>query len=147
MAIQAVVERKRKSRKGKGFSREELKEVGLGFRQALKLGIPIDSRRSTKHKENIETLKTYARELKLETPETEERREEIRTPQVTINLVEVKGIGPKMSEKLQEVGIKNANELAASNPKKVAKAIGSSEDRASKFIGEARILLREQSKK
>jgi len=63
------------SRKGKGFSREELKEVGLSFRQALKLGIPIDSRRSTKHKENIEMLKTYARELKLETPETEERRE------------------------------------------------------------------------
>jgi ribosomal protein L13E len=46
MEVYAVVHRQRKSRKGKGFSRGELKEVGLSLKQALKLGIQIDPRRS-----------------------------------------------------------------------------------------------------
>jgi len=57
MKIQAVVWRKIKARKGKGFSRAELKEIGLSIRQALKLRIPIDTRRRTKREENIEALK------------------------------------------------------------------------------------------
>jgi len=148
MTIQAVVKRKRRSRKGRGFSREELKEVGLIFRQALRLGIPVDFRRSTKHKENVETLKTYARELKLATlrTEDEERKKEITTSQATIDLAEVKGIGPTISTKLMEAGIKNANELTASSPEKIAKAIGSSEKRASKLIEEAHILLKKKTK-
>ncbi|MFQ6068831.1 MAG: ribosomal protein L13e [Candidatus Bathyarchaeia archaeon] len=56
--VQVIVKRKRKSRKGRGFSRDELMEVGLSFKEALKRGIPIDTRRRTKHKENIEILKS-----------------------------------------------------------------------------------------
>jgi len=55
--VQAFVKRKKKMRKGKGFSRDELTEVGLSFRRALKLGIPVDTRRKTKHKENLEILR------------------------------------------------------------------------------------------
>jgi len=50
-----------RTRRGKGFSRSELKEIELDFKQALKLGIPIDRRRKTKHQENIEILKKYLR--------------------------------------------------------------------------------------
>ena len=62
MSIQTVVRSKRKARKGKGFSRGELKEIGLSFNQALKRGIPVDTRRRTKHEENVKTLKKYLNE-------------------------------------------------------------------------------------
>jgi len=65
MSIQAVVRSKRKARKGKGFSRAELKQIGLSLKRALKLGIPIDTKRRTKHEENIEALKKHLnRDLK-----------------------------------------------------------------------------------
>jgi len=57
VSIEVVVRRKGKKRRGKGLSRDELSELGLGFRQALRLGIRIDTRRRSKHKENVETLK------------------------------------------------------------------------------------------
>jgi len=65
VSIQAVVRRKTKQRKARGFSRAELKEVGLGFKDALRLALPIDSRRRTKHEENVRTLKeNLKRDLK-----------------------------------------------------------------------------------
>ena len=54
---QAMVKRDKKMRKGKGFSRGELAEVGLSFKRALKMEIPIDTKRKTHHKENIEILR------------------------------------------------------------------------------------------
>jgi len=48
-----------KQRQGKGFSREELKRVGLSLKEALKFGIPVDSRRRTAHEENVEAVKTF----------------------------------------------------------------------------------------
>jgi replicative superfamily II helicase len=134
MSIEAIVKRRRKTRKGRGFSREELRQVDLSFTEALKLGIPIDTRRSTKHQENVEKLKDYVKKLKLELPTRQEEAE-------TIELAEVKGIGPRTAEKLKEAGIENANQLAGSSPPVVAGAIGSSEERAISFIGEARSLL------
>jgi large subunit ribosomal protein L13e len=57
--IWAIVKRKRRIRPGRGFSRAELKEVNLSVKEALKLGIPVDVRRSTKHDENVEILRSY----------------------------------------------------------------------------------------
>jgi ribosomal protein L13E len=48
-----------KQRLGKGFSLGELKEIKLSLKQALKLGIPVDSRRRTVHEENVKTLKEF----------------------------------------------------------------------------------------
>jgi ribosomal protein L13E len=56
-----------KQRYGKGFSREELKKAGLSFKQALKLGLPIDSKRRTTHEENVEVIKTFLENKKPET--------------------------------------------------------------------------------
>ena len=64
MSIRAVVKKKRKTRWGKGFSQDELSEVGLGFKQALRLGVPIDARRRSKHKENVETLRKHLESAK-----------------------------------------------------------------------------------
>ena len=48
-----------KQRCGKGFSREELKKVELSLKEALRFGIPVDSRRRTVHEQNIEVVKAF----------------------------------------------------------------------------------------
>ena len=55
--IDAIVKRKGKTRIGKGFSRAELREAGFSVRKARSWGIPVDVRRSSKHKENVQILK------------------------------------------------------------------------------------------
>jgi len=58
MSVQPVVQKRGyETREGKGFSRDELKEVGIDFKTALRLHVPIDKRRETKHEENVKTLK------------------------------------------------------------------------------------------
>ena len=57
MNVQPVVYRKRRVRRGRGFSREELKALNLTLKRALRLGIPIDPRRRSRHEENIEALR------------------------------------------------------------------------------------------
>ncbi len=52
-----VLKDENKQRLGKGFSREELKKTGSCLAEALKLKIPVDSRRKTAHDENVEALK------------------------------------------------------------------------------------------
>jgi large subunit ribosomal protein L13e len=53
----------RKDKKiGKGFSKLELDKVGLTFKSAKKLEIPIDKRRKTIYEENVEKLKKILEE-------------------------------------------------------------------------------------
>jgi large subunit ribosomal protein L13e len=63
MQLQPTVQRKDKTRRGRGFSRAELREAGTDFRQALKSRIPFDQRRKTKYESNIEILKQYLQNL------------------------------------------------------------------------------------
>jgi ribosomal protein L13E len=55
-----------KQRCGRGFSREELKRVKLSLKDALRLKIPVDSRRRTVHEENVEVIKTFLESRKAE---------------------------------------------------------------------------------
>jgi ribosomal protein L13E len=48
-----------KQRYGKGFSSEELKKAGLSLREAVRAGLPVDSRRKTVHEENVQVIKTF----------------------------------------------------------------------------------------
>ncbi|HKI07584.1 MAG TPA: ribosomal protein L13e [Nitrososphaeraceae archaeon] len=51
-------------RRGRGFSRSELKDSGLNnIKIARKNGIPVDMLRNTKYPENIEQLKPIVREI------------------------------------------------------------------------------------
>jgi large subunit ribosomal protein L13e len=63
MQLQPTVHRKGKTRRGKGFSRAELREAGADFRQALKSGIPVDRRRKTKYERNIKILERHLQNL------------------------------------------------------------------------------------
>jgi large subunit ribosomal protein L13e len=55
-----------KQRFGKGFSREELKSAKLSLKDALRLKIPVDSRRRTLHEENVEVIKSLLQNRKAE---------------------------------------------------------------------------------
>ncbi len=64
MKVQSIVQKKgNRTKGGRGFSRGELKEAGIGVKRALKLGISVDLRRKTKHEENVKRLKQYLRSL------------------------------------------------------------------------------------
>jgi len=63
MDIRATVRRRNRSREGKGFSLGELKEAGTDYRHALRIGLPVDLRRKTGHKENIKLLKRYLKNI------------------------------------------------------------------------------------
>lgn len=126
--IYAVVKKGRKSRKGRGFSSHELKEADLSYSQALKLGIPIDPKRSTRYDENVDALKTYI------TVEATPRASDL-------DLCEVKGIGPKRAEKLKAAGFDSVQKLAEGEPQHVAEAAGVSENRVVNWIENAKLLL------
>jgi len=60
MKIESIALKKSgKARRGKGFSREELRKAGLNFKEALKLGVPTDFRRRTAHEENVKAVKSF----------------------------------------------------------------------------------------
>jgi len=51
-------------REGKGFSLNELKEVGLDLNSATRLGIPVDKRRKSSWHYNVEVLRQFLNRLK-----------------------------------------------------------------------------------
>jgi len=53
-----------KTKTGRGFSKKELREAGISLREARKLGLYVDERRSSSRPENVEALKAFLRELK-----------------------------------------------------------------------------------
>ena len=65
---------------GRGFSLNELKEACLTLQDAKQIGIPLDVKRKSVHKENIETLKAHAEKAKAETKPEEPQTEQIVKP-------------------------------------------------------------------
>ncbi len=45
------------TRRGRGFSRGELKEAGISLRQAVLIELPVDSRRRTVNATNVKLIK------------------------------------------------------------------------------------------
>jgi large subunit ribosomal protein L13e len=52
-----------KPKEGRGFSVKELQEAELDLKKTLKLEIPVDLRRRSLHKENVEVLKAYSKDI------------------------------------------------------------------------------------
>lgn len=53
-----VVKTGAKTREGKGYSLNELKEAGLTLMDAKRIGIYLDLRRKSVHSQNVDYLKT-----------------------------------------------------------------------------------------
>ncbi|MCK4222974.1 ribosomal protein L13e [Candidatus Bathyarchaeota archaeon] len=66
-----IRKRQGRNRRGRGFSRKELKKAGLSQKQALKLQLPIDLRRRTIHEENVKLLE---QQLKVKTRKITKRK-------------------------------------------------------------------------
>ena len=75
MEVRPIVYRKNRTRKAKGFSRAELKEADIDAKSAIKLGLPVDPRRRSKHEENVKVLRRYIEDLK-EPEQTENKKTE-----------------------------------------------------------------------
>ena len=45
---------------GKGFSPNELKEAGINKQQAKQMCLPVDLKRKSTHKENVDCIKAHA---------------------------------------------------------------------------------------
>jgi len=61
-----VFKKSGKQRCGKGFSREELKKAGSSLAEALKFGVPVDSRRRSCYDENVGVVKAFLQSRKAE---------------------------------------------------------------------------------
>jgi ribosomal protein L13E len=60
--IKAIItKRNGKQCTGQGFSPNELKEAGVNKQQAKQMGIRIDVKRKSAHKENVDCIKAHAR--------------------------------------------------------------------------------------
>jgi ribosomal protein L13E len=59
-----VLKNDAKQRFGRGFSREELKKAESNLKEALRFGLPVDTKRKTAHEENIASVKTLLQEKK-----------------------------------------------------------------------------------
>jgi ribosomal protein L13E len=64
MSKPKVFKKDGKQRSGKGFSRGELKKAGVSLKEGLRLGISVDSRRRTAHKENVEVINALLKDRK-----------------------------------------------------------------------------------
>ncbi|RLG01317.1 MAG: 50S ribosomal protein L13e [Thaumarchaeota archaeon] len=66
--LKPIVRRKHRgiviSRVGRGFSRKELEEVGLSVKDARKLGIYVDVRRSSLRDENVKILREFLKKIR-----------------------------------------------------------------------------------
>jgi ribosomal protein L13E len=125
MSIHAIVKRRitkgiikkgnvtRSMKKGKGFSKTELKDAEISINEAMKYGIPIDLRRSTTHEENVNTIKTYIEKIESEAPAKKEKAK------TTMPIEDIEGIGPTYAKKLIDTGIKTTDDLleSGSTPK------------------------------
>jgi len=116
--------RKPRTRAGRGFSLEEIKQAGMSVRKAEKLEIPIDKRRRTAHSENVQVLKEQF--------------------QLSIPLTEIGGIGTATEERLVKAGILDAYDLVHTNVDATAKKVRCSKKTLKRWQDEAEKLLQEQ---
>lgn len=161
-------------REGRGFSLGELKEANVTLHDAKRIGLRVDMRRRSVHKENVESLKSFIKELqkagkaaekaekkKKVEEAAEEEREKVKgkkvkeepsemvpeeAPEEGTPLTTLKGLGPKTAEKLKEVGIESVEELAEEDAEILSEATGISVQKLSSWINDAKELVKEKKK-
>ena len=67
----SITKRNGKHSVGKGFSPNELKEAGVNRQQAKQIGLPVDVKRKSKHKENVDCIKAHKNKSKTKSEVTQ----------------------------------------------------------------------------
>ena len=122
MDLDANICKKLRWRKGRGFSRLELRAARLSVRHALAKGLSIDPKRSTRYDVNVAALTAWLRAD-------------------TVPLTNVKGIGPKRADKLTAIGVVTVADLAGSDVARLGDKLGVSIQRVTRWVANARELL------
>jgi predicted flap endonuclease-1-like 5' DNA nuclease len=112
----------------------------LGLLAALLLQIPHMGNNRKEEAKRQKELVGKARTLL-------EEKAEKPSEKASIDLTQVRNIGPKTAEKLREAGLTSPQALADSKPEEIAKVLGISERRASAVIENARSLLEHEKNK
>lgn len=151
MKIYAIVRRKRKVRKGRGFSREELRSANLSVKEARKLGISVDERRSTMHDENVKTLRAFISEIQRTGIRTEKVKvappAKRKTLEAVISeLTQVKGIGQRRAQQLVNIGINSVEKLSKMKQNELSKKLKISEKTAARWISDAKRIISSMKK-
>lgn len=122
-------------RRGRGFSRREIKEANLSIGETRRFGLIIDLRRKSFYEDNVEVLKAYAEEMKqllsvvAEKPTPSEAKES-----AIAELSVLKAVTKSQAELLVNAGIVTIEDLAYCEIEKVAKKTGIDEDKITKMV-------------
>jgi large subunit ribosomal protein L13e len=106
-----------KMRFGKGFSKSELKEAGVDFKQALRLTIPVDLRRRTRHEENVNSLR---QQLGLQVPEISKLPKPVKKPSKPVKAKVAEPKPAKPSKPTKTTKQKKATEISKPSKRKKA---------------------------
>jgi len=147
------------TRNGRGFSLHELKDAGISLADARWMAIPIDSRRKTKHANNVKALKDYVNRIEAlkkgakkpspkpkPKPKAEAKPAPTPAKSIETDLADLPGITKKLAEIIAAAGIPSIRVLSTTAPRRLARLTDIKRDRAEKIIEGAKRHQREKAK-
>jgi predicted flap endonuclease-1-like 5' DNA nuclease len=129
-----------KSRKGKGFSLNEIKSASIPLDDAKKLPISIDTRRKSIHDENVRILSALYREVVSKRSE-EKIKFDRSNKEAFKELKQLKGIRSNEAKLLIEAGVKSLITLTEEEPASLADDTKILVEKMEKWITQAKSLI------
>jgi predicted RecB family nuclease len=144
-------------RRGRGFTKQELRDAGITITDARWMAIPIDTRRSTSYPENVEILKEYMKRIsklgKAEKPKPKPKAKPAKVKpakpvpvEVETDLTDLSGITKKLAETLVSADVTSISALASSPARRLTRITGLKRERVDKMIEAAKRHIREESR-
>lgn len=121
-------------RRGRGFTRDELKQVTLTVKDARDMGLIVDLRRKTMHPENVEFLKQYIKEMDAVVASLADDKPTAAATDSVTELSSLRAVKKAEAESLVTAGIKTLSDLAYCDIPKIAAKTGIDEDRMTAMV-------------
>jgi len=122
-------------KKGRGFSIEETKQVGLTIDDARRMGVLVDLRRKTAHPDNVTALKQYMKDLEELVAKMAKEAEPVKgVDDAAKELSSLRAVKVAEAKLLVHAGILSFSDLAYCDISKVAKKTGIEEERITAMV-------------